>query len=309
MALSGVYSYTRTANQVIQAALEELLVVGQGETITGNDYTRAYDSINRLLKQIQTDGGHLWTETEGTLFPQKGQAEYDFSTAKLANKWFETKTTADASAGDTSIEVLSVDNIQAGDNIGIILHTGFVQWTTVASIATLTVNLDDPLESDTLSGGFVRNYRDSFIPVLRVMNVRRRESDQYEIPIVFESREDYFNLPNKEQQGTPIQAYYSRQEPFGKMYLWSTPNNADQLINFTYERKLNIVEDNADDIDIPDYWVNAFILNLASMLAPRYGVSPEIKQDIYLRAKETMSEALSYDNPVYPITINMQRYG
>lgn len=310
MALSGDYVYSLTPNEFIDEALDILQIGADGETVSGAMYKRAYRSINLLLKQMETDGGHLWCETEGTLFIQKGEGEYDFSTAKLANVYYETTTTASAASGANVIAVTSADDIQVNDEIGVILEDNSIQWTTVASIASLNITLNDNLTQAVNSGAAVRNFRDSFIEVSRVIDVRRKESSNYEIPINFESRKDYFDLPNKEQLGEPIQAYYSRQEPFGKMYLWSTPSSAVPIINFTYERKLNIVEDDSTDIDIPNYWYNAFIYTLAVMLIPKFGgVDPEHAMWVKSEADNYMAEALGYDNPVYPIKMKMKRYG
>lgn len=307
MPLSGTYTYTLTANEVVDEALDILGIGAQGDTLSGNDYTRAYRSLNLLLKQLQTQGGHLWTETDGALFLQKGTNEYDFATAKLANTYYQTTTTAAAVATATTIELTSVTNLSATDNIGIVLADDTIQWTTVASISTLTVTLDDALTGAVNSGATVYSYdTTAFTPVFRVTSVRRKESDDYEIGINFDARSDYFAQPNKEEQGVPVMAYYSRQDPNGKMYVWPTPSSADYVLTFTYERKLNAVLDNSSSVDIPDYWFNAFIYKLAEMLIPKFGgVSAEKAMLVKADAKTYMDEVLSMDNAVYDFAVKV----
>lgn len=307
MALSGVFTYTLTANEAVSEALDILGIGAQGDTLSGNDYQRAYRSLNLLLKQLQTQGGHLWTETEGALFLVKGQAEYDFSTAKLANTYYSTTTTAAASSGATTIDLTAVTSMSATDNIGIVLSDGTIQWTTVSSISTLTVTLDAALTGDVASGANVYYYdTTTFTPVFRVTDVRRKEADDYEIPVNFDARKDYNGMPNKTETGVPVMAYYSRQEPSGKMYLWPSPSSADYVMTFTYERKLNVVQDNSDSIDIPDYWFNAFIYKLASMLIPKFGgVSVEKAQLVNAMATQYMNEVLSMDNAVYDFAVKV----
>ena len=307
MALSGTFTYTLTANEVVDEALDILGVGAQGDTLSGGDYQRAYRSLNLLLKQIQTQGGHLWTQTEGALFVQKGQNEYDFSSAKLANTYYDTTTTAAASLGATTIALTSVTSMNATDNIGIVLSDGSIQWTTVSSISTLTVTLDAALTGAVNSGATVFYYSTAaFLPVFKISSVRRKESDDYEIPVNFDARSDYFNMPNKEEQGVPVLAYYARKEPSGKMYLWPTPSNASYVMTFTYERKLNAVINNSDSVDIPDYWFNAFIYKLAEMLIPKFGgVSSEKIMLVKSDAQRYMSEALQTDTSVYDFKVKV----
>jgi hypothetical protein len=140
--------------------------------------------------------------------------------------------------------------------------------------------------------------------------VRRRESTDYEIPIVFQSRKDYFDLPNKNQNGTPIQAYYDRQEPQGVMYVWNPPGNATSIINFTYERQMMVFDnDPTQTFDLPSDWFDAITYNLAKRLMLKVGCSQERKADIKEGAEEYLDNALAMDQGVYPIRLKPQKYG
>jgi len=85
MATSGIYNYSRTLNQIASEALELIEAVGDGETLSGNHLQKAKDSLNSLLKEMQTLGLNLWTDTEATLFLTVGQASYDLTTARSGN--------------------------------------------------------------------------------------------------------------------------------------------------------------------------------------------------------------------------------
>ena len=78
MSTSGIYTYSRTLNQIAEEALQLLEVVGDGETLKGFHIDRAKASLNSLLLHAQTKGLNLWTETEGSLFLKVGQESYDF---------------------------------------------------------------------------------------------------------------------------------------------------------------------------------------------------------------------------------------
>jgi len=321
MATSGVYTYSLTLNEAVTEALDELQAAGDGETLTGDMIGRAKTSLNLIMKSLSTQGIHLWSETEGTLFPSVGQEKYDFrdATTHIANTYYETSTTAATTAGATSIEV-DITNIQDTDKIGIIQNDNDIFWTTVNGVPTgTTVVLTDAITLATLSGAKVRNYRvatstsPELIPVSRILKVRRQEGSDYEIPIIFDSREDYFNLPNKEQTGTPIQAYYSRQDVAGEaggiMYLWNSPNSSIPVINFTYERKLQVLVNPGDTLDVPDYALQALIYHLAVRLIPKVGCSAERAAFVKMEAERLMNDLLAYDSEVYPIKMNIQKYG
>jgi hypothetical protein len=271
-----------------------------------------------LLKEMQTLGLNLWTDTEATLFLQVGQSSYDLTTANAANTYYETTTTAATTAGATSFLATSVTNIQDGDIIGIIQNNNNLFWSTVNGTPSgLTVNLDDAITLATLSGAVVYNYRPStstapaLIPVSRIISVRRKEGTDYETPIRFESRSSYFNQPNKTQTGTPIQAYYSRQdragESAGTMYVWNTPSSSVPVINFTYERKVQVMVNTTDTLDLPDYAHEYVIYNLAERLILKFGCGAERAQLIYAGAKKTKDAILAYGTEMYPIQVSLAR--
>jgi len=324
MTTSGIYTYSRTLNQIATESLELIEAVGDGETLNGDHIERSKASLNSLLKESQTQGLHLWTETEGTLFLKVGQAKYDFrdSSTRVVNIFNETTTTADTLAAALTIPVTSITGISDGDIIGVVQSDNDIFWTTVNGAPTgLNVIVDDPITLTTTSGAFVRSYPPStatspaLIPVSRISpgqgSVRRKEADDYEIPIIFEGRKDYFNLPNKAQNGTVIQAYYARQDIAGEvggiMYLWNAPDSGVPTINFTYERKIQIMVALTDTLDVPDYAHEYIVYNLAERLILKFGCSVERAQFVMTKAKQTKDDMLAYGSSMYPIGIKMVR--
>jgi hypothetical protein len=318
MATSGTYTLSKTKTEIIAEAFAILKIGSDGETLT-NETGRANNSVNLALKQMQAQAGHLWAATEGTLFLEVGQEQYDFrlSTVHAANTWYETTITNATAANALSFTVTSTTDILDGDVIGIIQNDNNLFWTTVdGTPSSLTVRVDDAIPLSTLSGAFVRNYRAAsatspeLIPISRVINVRRQETTDYEIPIIFKSRATYFNLPNKTQKGTPIQAYYSRQDVAGEtsgiMYLWSSPISSVPVINFTYERKIQLVLDADDTLDIPDYALEAFAYHLAVRLIPKYGASQAHAMFVRAEADRLMNDMLTFDSELYPIEIEFE---
>jgi len=306
MSTSGVYRHTVNFNEIVEEALDLLQIVGDGETLGGDMQQRARRTANFMIKAWEGQGIHLWTFEEGSLFLVKGQSKYSFTTSKLANTWYETTLSAAEALGQNVLSCTSTANMTVADIIGIVLDDKTTHWTTVVSKTSSTVTVASVLPSAAASGNFVRNYVPStFIPVTRVMETRRRESSSYEIGMNFESRKDYFHLPDKVSTGQPIQAYFSRQNPDGIMYVWPAPDDTAIVINFTYERPIQTIESGTDTLDIPNYWYEAIIYGLAERLILKFGCSQARALLIKDGATKALDLALEYDTDLYPIMVNM----
>lgn len=306
MSTSGVYRHTVNFNQIAEEALDLLQIGQDGETLSSDMQQRARKTANFMLKAWEGQGIHLWTFEEGSLFLVKGQSKYDFSSANLANTWHETTLSSAEAAGQNVLSCASTVNMAVDDVIGIVLDDKTLHWTTVVSIASSSVTVFDVLPSPAASGNFVRNYvPETFIPVTRMMETRRRESTSYEISMNFESRKDYFHLPDKVTTGTPIQSYFSRQNPEGVLYLWPSPSDAATVINFTYERPIQTIVRGTDNLDIPDYWYEAIIYGLAERLILKFGCGKDRAILIKESARVALDLALEYDTDIYPITVTI----
>lgn len=306
MATSGIYRHVVTFDDIAEEAFDILQIGQDGDTFGGNEQVRSRKSMNFMLKAWEGQGIHLWTLTEGSLFLVQGQFKYNFATANIANTWFETTLSANEASGQNILSVTSTTDITVADVIGIVLDDNTTHWTTVLSKTSALVTIATVLPSAAVAGSFVRTYvASSFIPANRVMETRRRERAEYEIDMNFESRKDYFHLPDKVTTGKPIQSYFSRQHPEGDMYLWPAPDDTEIVINFTYERPIQVISAGTDNFDIPDYWYEAVIYNLAERLILKFGCTKDRAVFIKAAAREYLSVALSYDTDLYPIKIDM----
>lgn len=400
MATSGITRLDLTVNKIIYEAYDLLQVATDGEPIDGDLSNRALASLQILLKLWETQGIHLWTETEGHLFLEVGRAEYDFDQqgrltgdVHLTNTFEQRALDGAVTAPAFTVDVDSASSdrqLAGGDLIGILGEDNDLEWFTIMDVSGNTVRLSNPtsvnaadqaivytypryaatelsanellgatvlnvastaeltpgdtvlvrlndgttdeLEIDSVDEGAgtitttvgltsaadsgngvvdLSNIRTPFKAVKRIMlnGVRRRESTDYEIPIVNQSRQDYFDLPNKNQNGTVIQTYYSRQLAQGIMYCWNPPSNATSVINFTYEREIEVPTEVTQTLDLPADWYDAVIYNLAKRLIPKVGCSQERKADIVAGATEYLDNALAMDQAVYPVRLKPQRYG
>lgn len=319
MATSGITELRYTLNEVILEALQEIMIASQGETIDGTMLKQGTNTLNRLIMEWQAQGIHLWTYTEGTLFLEKGVYEYNFGTARLANTVYRKKTTQAEIIGASTITLDNVTNLVSGSNIGILLDDNTMQWTTINGAPSgLVVTLSDVLTRAVISGATVFDYSatESFKIVSRLMNnnIRRVDDRNQEIPIQSYSRPEYNMLPYKDELGYPVAAYYETSDSdssSGTMFVWNSPQTSELSLRFTYERMLQVFgpNDGLKTLDFPQYWQEAIIMNLAARLIKKYGVTdPSIREDVFLRAQQSLDAALSYDNAVTDFQIRLHRW-
>lgn len=80
MATSGVITFNLTAQQLIDAALQKITVLGEGESASGDQYTEAQRELNLMMLSWSMQGPNLWTMEEGTAIPLiSGTATYTLS--------------------------------------------------------------------------------------------------------------------------------------------------------------------------------------------------------------------------------------
>ncbi len=302
MATSGVYDLTLQFGDIVSEALDIIQVAADGESVSGNLEQRSIRTFNVLSSEWQSQGIHLWTYTEASLLLQKGQFVYDFndSSTQLTNNLIRDSLAADAPSGSGSVTVEDGTLFSDGDTFNIVLDDNSLFRTTIngAPVGDV-ITLTDVTTGDSSTGKAVYAYNDTFVPVSRVLDIRRVDSTTYEVPMNMEPRERYFEQPNKTSLGVPVIAYYSRQIPQGTMRIWSAPNDSTTYINFTYERKIQIITALTDDVDYPQYWIPAITANLAKKMMPKIGVSASGAKFITQEARDTLDQALGYDNAIY----------
>lgn len=125
------------------------------------------------------------------------------------------------------------------------------------------------------------------------MRITRNSTDleMYEL-----SREEYYRLPNKTNEGYPTQFFYDRQRSSGTLYVWPSPDSTAGTLKFTYRRIIMDLDASSDNMDLPQEWYQAVVYNLASNLIPRYGVqlTPEI-QLVVAEAARSYGSMLGFD--------------
>ena len=302
MATSGSVDFNRTRDQIIEGAMRLVEAIASGETPAADETADAADALNQMVKAWQAQGIHLWTMTEGTLFLTKGTAKYTLGPSgdHATTSYAETTLSAAASNTDTTLTVTSITGMTASDNIGIVKDDGTFHWTTISgSPSGSTVTLATAIDGAAASGNTLYTYTSKIDRPLKIIDARREDSNQQEIPFSdILTRDEYFDLPDKTTTGLSHQGYYDPQLTNGVLYLWPAPSSIDDIINFTFTRPLEDFDAATDNPDFPQEWISALKFNLAVEIAPEYGVTIEKQLNLKGMAKDKLDQVLGFDTEV-----------
>ncbi len=299
MSTSGSINFSQTRNDLIKDALTYIGCLGVEDTLGAEDLNFANRQLDKMIKAWQGQGIGIWSKTEATILLTSGVAKYQLggsNPAKASDTVVETTTTAAASLGASTVVVASVSGMTIGDNIGIVLTGGTIQWTTITNIATLTITLGVVLTGAAASGNRIYTYTTALNRPLDVTQIRIRDNSDNDRDLGTQlAREDYFALTNKTTPGTPNAWYYDPQLVSGFIYLYPTPDSVNLRAKITYRRTLEDFDAAPNTPDFPQEWLLAITLNLAVVIAPAYGKETKVAQGLGAMANYAFSLARSLD--------------
>lgn len=343
MATSGTTGFMRSRDQLITRSLRQCSAFQAGEIPQSVDITTAAEALNVMVKEWEAIGIHIWTETEGILFPQPKQSQYFLGPGSRDHAtvdWVLGKTAQDILAGSNTIVMNFLEDngqplIFPGDNIGIVLDSGYVFWTTVASsmiqdLANPYLAVDDkgtPLYSNnpyapliylstpvnvpqlvytvttrdyftgsSSAGHYVFAYTTPIERPLRIPASRRfLLVNEIDTPMLVYSRLDYRELPEKRLPGTSTAFFYDPQLNLGRYHLWPAPLDVSALFRFTWWRQIQDFNASTDNPDLPQEWINCLTWNLSKEIGPEYDVPLPKYQIIVQRAAETLDRVTGFD--------------
>lgn len=311
MATSGSTDFIITAVQLVEEAYKLIGVKAQEQPLQAPELQDGFLALNLMVKNWQNQGLHLWTKTEGILFLIPSKTDYFLGetgdNATNLDDFVNDALTTSALITATTIEITDTSEMLAGDFIGIELDDGTRQWTTILTVDNATdLTLKTGLTAAAAIGNTVFTYTNALKRPLRILGVRRGTiGNTTEIEVrPFESRNQYFNQPNKSDQGTVVNYYYTPELINGRIYVWQTANTINDLLRFTFERPIEDFDVNSDDPDFPIEWSQPIIYNLGISLGIQYGRSSERMQAIKTLADDFLEKALGFDTD--PLFLQIQ---
>ncbi len=160
MASSGVTAYTYTRDQIINAALRKLVVLGEGVSANSAQLSTGAEALNLLTLELRALGMPVWARKQVVTTMVDGQQSYTISLIKPL-KIYQAYRIDPSSAVKIDMEILADYDFNQlpGDSTGIpvniayqpLIDTGVMQvWptpdATVLTTTTITLSYQAPFE-------------------------------------------------------------------------------------------------------------------------------------------------------------------
>lgn len=303
MASSGSYDFSVNRNDIIDVALKQSGTIGEGETGTAAQISEAATILNMIVKLREADGMPLWALKRGYILPFTGTSSINTDSHVVTN--YDTTTLSAASAAnDTTLTVTSITGFSNGDQIGIELDNGNVEWTTVNGAPSgTTITITTGVTSAAGSGNRIYGYTASSERIQKPVRILQANmldvtgDTTWEIDII--SQNDYYRNGNNASEGIPNQLYYSRApssdtalETNGTFYISPRFGSGDYIIEFTYHRPFMDFDASTDNPDFPQAFYLPLTLELTAFLGIKAGVTIEERREMKKEAKDYLEQAL-----------------
>lgn len=313
MTTSGSVTFSVTRDDICKQAMYDCGALGIGETMSDDDLQLCAFRLNLIVKQMMgtidlAPGLKVWSRKNGNLFLSNSTGTYSLGPGGngWATAFTSTTLAASASLGASTISVASATNIGNGDNIGVSLSDGSIQWTTVnGAPAGTTVTLTAVLTAAATSGSTVYDYTtaNQARRPLQIITAVLRDSNKNDTPLWFYNLQDYQTLPSKvntQNTGDPTTIFYQANLTNGT--LRTDVGAAADTTKYIHMVYLSPIEDFNSATDTPDYpqeWYRPLVKVLAVEIAPAFSLP--VTQDM----KDAKSEAMAIAGRSNPETSSM----
>lgn len=182
--------------------------------------------------------------------------------------------------------------------------TDGITWNTLDDLGQVIVTDNQWIWTDIDPGQNVEYYR---VRVYNGTTMALRElyigNNSREIQMSRLNRDDYTNLPNKNfTANQPFQYWFDRTIPEPTIFLWPTPNDPFVQMTVWYSRQIMDVGALTNELEIPQRWYEAVVMNLAHRLSLEL---PQVPMDrvVYLEkmAAQYLNEAEQEERDKSPI--------
>lgn len=200
-------------------------------------------------------------------------------------------------AGVTAVSNFLFKQINTGETIGFRVSAALREWGTVKRVISATVlELTSGITNVAAISETVLAFKSLPDRPLKLLNYRSKNvlfND--EIPMNTWSRSQYMKQTNKISQGLPTQAYYQPNLTNGRLYVWQTASDVNQIVLFSGDTPLEITQENSDNPDFPAEWFEMLSWGLASLIGPEYGIPDNRQLKLDAKAFEEKEDALDWD--------------
>ena len=129
---------------------------------------------------------------------------------------------------------------------------------------------------------------------------RRNTSTSQDVPLNRISRTQYWELPDKTQQGIPVSYYWDVQQDVGAndLSVWPTADAtfaAGDTIEVLYQMPFDDMDAAANNLAFPQEWHLAVAYGLACLLSGEYGMPLSERRQLREEAKEEKARVMDWD--------------
>ena len=285
------YDYTRTASQMMQMVLEDIEVLGEGETITAAQSAFILPRLNIVLKRLAAHPQLTLTPYRRrriTLFLQEGQHEYLIPGSSVFASPQHGRTTLDAAeaAAQTVISVTATSDtttnpgttfqMKPGDSAGVQQDDGTIFWSIITARATNdTMTLATGLDSAAASGKYVwwftepaARFLDVESALLRNINLTDAPLPVYRIPASYDQGNS-----NKYADGRPTSIWFEPLAAQSRILLDTQPTEVTDTLVLTVLYPFQDYDAATEELVMPPEALALVEWELALSISPAYGKS------------------------------------
>lgn len=143
---------------------------------------------------------------------------------------------------------------------------------------------------------------------VRIIQAWIRDSNDFDQPLMMQSRSDYNLLSNKLATGKPLVGYYDAQtvagaswDNKGTLYLWPVPT-AGWKIFLSYQAPLQDAGATTTQFELPQEWFLPLQWALAAEVAPEYSVNQQKVTMIQARASSYIEAMTNFNREEASVT-------
>lgn len=155
----------------------------------------------------------------------------------------------------------------------------------------------------------LQSFRVLRIPMARLQYAFGTGNYPLQVPLIQLSRQEYDQMGQKTDQGTPNSYYYDPQLNNGVLSLYLTPDSVPNIVILTCQRPIADAINSDDSFDFPIEWLTALKWGLAEQLLPEYYVPDAIAARVERNALKYLEDMLNWDQEDAPTFFTPDRRG
>ena len=281
MTTSGTFNFSVNRDQIIRMGLLSIEKLDEVEVPSPQETSDCSMMLNMLVKQFQgtadgSGGLKTWTRRTGFLFLSGTQGVFTIGPTAIGwtNSFVNPTTTTTCLAGGSSFDVTSTVGMTLNDNIGVMLDSQTIYWSTVKTIIGQTITIYGALPSQASSGNDVYDYTTAAQQPLMIETAVLRDSYGNDTPLDGMTLQQYAALPSKASPtyiSDPTKYYYEFQ--LGYSNFKTDVYGCQDMTKYIVVNYMETIQDLNNPADTPEYpqeWFLPLSLGLGKLMAPIY---------------------------------------